>query len=81
MTSSPFLLNGTMKVHLEKYLPLPDQTEFIKQLILNLYVEDLSNSFNTVDESSKFYEISKLCLNDANFYYINGQQIIMIFVI
>ena len=35
LTCSPFLLNGTVRVHLEKYLPLRDYTEIVHQLLLN----------------------------------------------
>ena len=36
LTSSPFLLNRTMKIHVSKYLPLPHYTDVVKKLILNL---------------------------------------------
>ena len=67
MTCSSFLLNGTVRVHLEKYLPLRDYTEIVRQLLLNLYVDDTSNSFNSTEQSFNFYKISKTCLLDANF--------------
>ena len=67
LTCSPFLLNGTVRVHLEKYLPLRDYTEIVRQLLLNLYVDDISNSFNSIEQSFNFYKISKTCLLDANF--------------
>ena len=35
-TSSPFLLNGTIKIQVKKYLPAPHYTEIVKKLILNL---------------------------------------------
>ena len=67
LTCSPLLLNGTVRVHLEKYLPLPDYTEFVRQLLLNLYVDDISNSFNSIEQSFNFYKISNTCLLDTNF--------------
>ena len=67
MTCSSFLLNGTVRVDLEKYLPLRDYTEIVRQLLLNLYVDDTSNSFNSTEQSFNFYKISKTCLLDANF--------------
>ena len=36
LTSSPFLLNGTIKIHVSKYLPVPHYTDIVKKLILNL---------------------------------------------
>ena len=56
-----FLLHGTIRVHLEKYLPLRDYTEIVRQLLLNLYVDDTSNSFNSIEQSLKFYKIPKTC--------------------
>ena len=67
LTCSPFLLNGTLKVHLEKFIPIESYSKFIQQLLLNLYVDDLSNSFNDVEDSFKFYEVSKKCLAQASF--------------
>ena len=67
VTCSPFLLNGTLKVHLEKFIPIESYPKFIQQLLLNLYVDDLSNSFNNVEDSFKFYEVSKKCLAEASF--------------
>ena len=36
LTSSPFLLNWTIKIHVSKYLPVPHYTDVVKKLILNL---------------------------------------------
>ena len=35
LTCSPFLLNGTLKVHLEKFIPIESYSKFIQQLLLN----------------------------------------------
>ena len=67
LTCSPFLLNGTVRVHLKKYLPLRDYTEIVRQLLLNLYVDDISSSFNSIEQSFNFCKISKTCFLDANF--------------
>ena len=67
LTYSPFLLNGTLKVHLETFIPIESYSKFIQQLLLNLNVDDQSNSFNNVKDSSKFYEVSKKCLAEASF--------------
>ena len=40
---------------------------FTHQLLLNLYVNDLPNIFNNVEDSFKFYEVSKKCLAEASF--------------
>ena len=67
VTCSPFLLNEALKVHLEKFIPIESYSKFIQQLLLNLYVDDLSNSFNNVEDSFKFYEVSRKCLAQASF--------------
>ena len=61
------LLNWILKVHLEKFLPIENYSNFIQQLLLDLYVGDLSNSFNNVEHSFKFYEVSKKCLAESSF--------------
>ena len=67
LTCSPFFLNGTLKVHLKQFIPIESYSKFIQQLLLNLYVDDLSNSFNNVEDSLKFYEVSKKCLAESSF--------------
>ena len=57
-----------MKVHPEKFPPIENYSNFIQQLLRNLYVVgDLSNSFNNVEHSFKFYEVSKKCLAESSF--------------
>ena len=36
LTSNPFLLNGTIKIHASKYLPVPHYADIVKKLILSL---------------------------------------------
>ena len=67
LTSSPFLLDGTIKIHVSKYLPVPHYTNIVKKLLLNLYVDDSTNSFDTIETAIEFYEKSKSCLKEANF--------------
>ena len=66
LTSSPFLLNGTIKIHVSKYLPVPHYTDVVKKLILNLYVDDSTNSFDTVETAMEFYKKAKSCLKEAS---------------
>ena len=42
-------------------------TEIIKKLIMNLCVDDSTNSFDKLQTAIEFYEKSKACLKDANF--------------
>ena len=68
LTCSPFLLNETIKEHLQKYLPLRDYRQVVIQLLENLYLDDSSNSFSGIEKCSKFYEQFKTCLADANLH-------------
>ena len=67
LTSNPFLLNETIKIHVSRYLPVPHYTDVVKKLILNLYVDDSTNSFDTVETVMEFYEELRSCLKEANF--------------
>lgn len=67
LTSSPFLLNATLKVHLEKYLELPDYRDIIEKLLLNLYVDDSTNTFDNFDDAVEFYNKATAVLGDASF--------------
>ena len=52
---------------MEKYLHLTEFTEIIQKLILNLYVDDSTNTFNRVEDAIQFYKKSKIALTDASF--------------
>ena len=71
LTSSPLLLNGTLQVHLLKYLCLEELTTYVEKLMDNLYVDDSTNSFDIVQDCIAFFEISKKCLSDANYILRN----------
>ena len=64
----PFLLNGTIKEHLQKYLPLREYQEVVLQLLEYLFVNDSSSSFSGIGQCLNFQEKSKTCLADANFH-------------
>ena len=67
LTSSPFILNGTVRIHLQKYLRDEHIKAIIQKLIGDLYVDDVTSSWNNQIESQKFYETSKSCLRSASF--------------
>ena len=66
LTSSPFLLNGTIKIHVSKYLPVSHYTDIVKKLILNFCVDDSTDSFDTIETAIEFYEKPKSCWKEAN---------------
>ena len=46
LTSSPFILNGTVRMHLQKYLRGEHIKGIIQKLIGDLYVDDVSSSLS-----------------------------------
>ena len=66
VNASPFLLNGTIKHHIEKYFH--DDSEMANKLLNALYVDDLSTGDNSVDNCFDLYQKSKDCFDSASFY-------------
>ena len=54
VNASPFLLNTTIKHHIEKYFH--DDSEMAKKLLDALYVDDLSTGDNSVDNCFDLYQ-------------------------
>ena len=48
MTSSPFLLNGTIRNHVSTYLSCDQQ--FVEKLLEDLYVDDVTSGTKTVEQ-------------------------------
>ena len=48
VTSSPFLLNGTIKHHLSKYLSYDQQ--FVERLLENFYADDVTSGTKTIKQ-------------------------------
>ena len=67
LTSSPFILNGTVRIHLQKYLRDEHIKEIIQKLIGDLYVDVVTSSLNNQTEGQQFYETVKSCLSSASF--------------
>ena len=65
MNTSPFLLTGTIKHHIEKYFH--DDSEMAKKLLDTLYVDDLSTGNNSVDNRFDLHQKSKDCFDSASF--------------
>ena len=62
---SPFLLNGTLKYHIEKYENVDPQ--FVEQLMAAIYVDDLITGNETVSEFFSFYLKAKEKLSEVGF--------------
>ena len=67
LTCSPFLLNGTVKSHLQKHLQNENIAKFIERLLGDLYVDDSINSFDKKADCSEFYNVAKSTLAEAGF--------------
>ena len=67
LTCSPFLLNATVRHHLTKYIDLEEIKHVIERLILNLYVDDSSTSFDELSDAIEFCRVAKSTLGDPNF--------------
>ena len=65
VTSSPFLLNGTIRHHLSKYLSSDQQ--FVERLLEDLYVDDVTSGTKTIEQGKEFYEKTKFILSEAGF--------------
>ena len=66
LTCSPFLLNATTQVHVEKNLG--ENTEkLLLQFLRDLYVDDTATSFNNLTKVAKFYHLTKNILAIGEF--------------
>ena len=57
VTSSPFLLNATVKHHVERYEE--EDPEFVETFLRSIYVDDLSTGGDTDEEAYQLYIKSK----------------------
>ena len=65
VTSSPFLLNATVKHHVERYEE--EDPEFVETFLRSVYVDDLSTGGDTDEEAYRLYIKSKLRLAEGGF--------------
>ena len=65
VSSSPFLLNATIKHHIEQYKEA--DPEFVEKFLRSIYVDDLSSGAPEVDEAYELYLKSKLRLAEGGF--------------
>ena len=65
LTDSPFLLNGTIRHHLEKYVE--SEKDVVEHLSNDLYVDDLVSGCETPEQGKVLYNKSNAIMNDAGF--------------
>ena len=66
LTSSPFLLNGTIGSHLAKYLNT-SESGVVSRLQRDLYVDDSAVSVDSVEEGVRFVNVSKEIMEEGRF--------------
>lgn len=64
VTSSPFLLNGTIRQHLRKY---EHEKGFVKRFLEDLYVDDTASGCNSVEEGITFCKKAMTLMSEAGF--------------
>ncbi len=65
VSCSPFLLNATLKKHIESYME--ECPEIVNILINSLYVDDVNSGGHTVNEVLNLYEKSKSMMQSGGF--------------
>lgn len=65
LTSSPFLLNWTIRHHLNKYLN--QENALVERIRDDLYVSDLVSGSDSIDTAKVFYDTSKAKMLEAGF--------------
>ena len=65
VSSSPFLLNATIRYHLEKFVL--DQPDLVSQILQSLYVDDLVSGADTEREAYELFRRSKEMLSSGSF--------------
>ena len=65
VTSSPFLLNGTVQHHIAKYAT--DDPQFAQDMLSSLYVDDFNGGKSNVSEAADLYRKTKYRMKDGNF--------------
>lgn len=65
VTSSPFLLNATIRHHLEGYRP--EDIEFVDKFLSDLYVDDTATGCHTVPEGVEFFHKAIDLMKKAGF--------------
>lgn len=77
VAASPFLLNATLKYHLEKYAAT--QPDTIRRLLDSTYVDDIVTGADTEDDAFELYSQSKSIFRDGAFnlrkFVTNSEQL------
>jgi len=67
LTSSPFLLNATVRHHLSKFVDIAILKEIVEKVMEDLYVDDLISGCDSIEEGKLFYKKIKGVMSGAGF--------------
>ena len=67
LPANPFILIGTVKLHLENLSDDPNKKESILKFLGDIYVNDTSDNFTNVDDAYEFFDIARSSLTSGNF--------------
>eukprot|EP00795_Rhopilema_esculentum_P016014 gene16014-7350_t len=65
VSCSPFLLNATLRRHIESYAA--EEPEICNKLINSLYADDINSGSHTIEEAFELYEKSKRLMQKGGF--------------
>ena len=73
LNSNPFILEGTLQMHMSKYDFTYHDIDLVQKFIRNLYVDDTTNTFKDIDTAIMFYNKIKIYLSEEGFELRNWE--------
>ena len=67
LNSSPFILEGTLQMHMSKYGFTYHDIDLVQKFIRDLYMDDTTNTFKDIDTALMFYNKIKMYLSEGGF--------------
>ena len=76
LTSSPYLLNATVRCHMNKYKETFNELDLIEKFLRDLYVDDSTSSFKNEQEAKEFYTRIRIWLTQISIL-LNGNPMML----
>ena len=67
LNSSPFILGGTLQMHMSKYDFSYHDIGLVHKFIRDLYKDNTTNTFKDIDTAIMFYNKTKMYLSEGGF--------------
>ena len=67
LNSSPFILGGTLQMHMSKYDFSYRDIDLVHKFIRDLYKDNTTNTFKDIDTAIMFYNKTKMYLSEGGF--------------